>query len=386
MVSTYVPFIVENTVYTFVWMFSIMLLRREFMKIGQTSCALLSLWLFLLLTPMLILLIGILEIESVSSFRLIATLLKLIFNFFVVSFTLCRRVDIGDIYSRTSSVYNQMVKSYFLEDESVENPDNIWDKWDKLAEESTSLIERENIKSVILKGTEARDTPKGQIVFYTIEICYGKTKDLTRFVNRRFREFLVLYLDLKSANPTVDLPLFPKILQSHEQLTQTIISERCQYFNQIFSIIMKNKLNCPLFSKFFSSKFDNEVVLQDPKLRAYSCVSEMPVEIELNKAFRKSSRFVTQANYEVVVNCGGFVVKVQHTFGEFKDLRKKLLKKNKMIEELPQSKLLKSSANPELVKERKRELQRFLQKMVDDPELKTDKDLIKFLSLDMIYF
>jgi len=39
-----------------------------------------------------------------------------------------------------------------------------------------------------------------------------------------------------------------------------------------------------------------------------------------------------------------------------------------------------------VVKERKGKLKGFLRKMVDDPELKTDKDLIKFLNLDLIYF
>lgn len=121
MVFTYLPSIIDNTAYTIIWMFSIMLLRREFLKIGGTSNALLYLWSILLITPILLTILEILGLEKASSFRFIATIAKIILNFFLVVFTIIRRVDISDIYSRTSSVYNQMLKSYFLEDESVED-------------------------------------------------------------------------------------------------------------------------------------------------------------------------------------------------------------------------------------------------------------------------
>lgn len=121
MVSIYLPSIIDNTAYTIIWMFSLMLLRREFLKIGRTSGALLCLWSILLITPVLLTTLEVLGFEKPTSFRFIATITKIILNLFLVIFTLIRRVDVSDIYSRSSSMYNQMLKSYFLEDESVED-------------------------------------------------------------------------------------------------------------------------------------------------------------------------------------------------------------------------------------------------------------------------
>jgi hypothetical protein len=277
------------------------------------------------------------------------------------------------------------MKSYFLEDESLEDEDQIWDKLDKLADESIPLIERENIKSITVKPGDSKDWPEGRVHYFAIEVTYGKTKNLSRTVLRRFREFIIFFIDMKSANSSVQFSEFPGILQIKEQVTPAVLSQRVKFFNDFFQVILKNKLNSPLFSKFLSLRVA-EVAHPNQRLRTFSCVQEIPVEVQLSKAFRKSSRFLTKANYEIVVSSGAFFVKTFHLFDEFKDLRKRLRKRHAEIDELPANHILKSSANPEVVKERKGKLRNFLQNLVENNDTKVDKDLVGFLNIDKIYF
>ena len=377
-------FTIENSTYMFLWMFSIMLLRREFLKTGQTSLALIGFWGFMLITPTIVLILSVLGKADKSMLRSSLVGIKVACNLFIVLVVIVRRVDIGDIYSRTSSVYNQIMKSYFLEDESIEDEDKIWDKFDKLVDESIPLIERENIKSIVARSCEPKDTPAGWVNFYAIEISYGKTKNLTRVVFRRFREFIVFYLDLKDANPAVGLPEFPQVLQIKEQVTSIVISQRLNFFNDLFQVIMKNKLNSGLFSRFFNVKV-NEVLHPNARLRTYSCIQEIPFDVSLSKAFRKSSRLVTKANYEIIISSGDFSVKTFRVFDEFKDLRKVMVKRHLEIDQLPSNYFLKSSADPAVVKERKSKLRVFIQKLIESNDSKIDKDLVKFLNLDRIY-
>jgi hypothetical protein len=128
-----------------------------------------------------------------------------------------------------------------------------------------------------------------------------------------------------------------------------------------------------------------EVLHPNARLRTFSCIQEIPFEVTLSKAFRKSSRFVTKANYEIIISSGDFSIKTFRLFDEFKDLRKAMVKRHAEIDQLPSNYFLKSSADPGVVKERKSKLRVFIQKLIESNDSKIDKDLVKFLNLDRIY-
>ena len=135
-------------IYTFLWAFSILLLRREFKKLGRTSGFLIGFWSFLLLDPLIILLIEVRSDSNRKNSWEILTIINLMLNAFVVILSIAKRIDVHNIYSRSSTTYNQILNSYFPEDVSLEDPEKLWDKWDALAEETVPIVERENIKSI----------------------------------------------------------------------------------------------------------------------------------------------------------------------------------------------------------------------------------------------
>ena len=327
--------IIENTTYTFLWSFSILLLRREYVKLGKTSYYLLGFWAFMLITPATVLVETNVNYSEKST-RYVLKMGSLVINTFLVIFVLMKRTDVEDIHSRSASAYNKLLKSYFVEDESTAGADKLWDKWDSLSDASVPIIERENIKSIFIKGIQNHESSEGTITFFIIEIEYGKIKTLKREVLRRYREFLHMFNDLKQANPSVVFPDFPRLTSTRNEVTKDVIKERGQIFNQIF------------------------------------------------KAVKEETKFATNVSYEVVVKCGKYFTTTHHLFSDFKALHKSLSKRHKNLEELPPSHVTKSSGNPLVVKERKVKLEALLNGLLSDPFTKADVETIRFLNLDAV--
>ena len=376
--------IIENTAYTFLWAFSIVLMRREFLKLGKTSNYLLGFWAFMLITPATALLIEMDFNESDKNIRHVLKLASLVINTFLVIFCLIKRTDIEDIYSRSTSAYKKLLKSYFVEEESILSADKLWDKWDNLSDASVPIIERENIKSIFIKGTKDHEFSEGTVSFFTIQIEYGKTKDLKREVLRRYREFLHMFNELKLANPNTVFPDFPRLTRTRNEVTKDVIKERGQLFNQIFNIIVTERLNCPELNRFLSKSPELEMTDVERRGRIMSTVQETEFTAIISKAVKEETKFATQARYEVVVRCGKYSITTHHLFSDFKALHKSLSKKHKNLDEIPPSHVTKSSANPLVVKERKVKLQGFLNSLLSDPFTKADIETIRFINLDAI--
>lgn len=380
-VSTDLGNIIENTTYTFLWVFSIMLLRREFVKLGKTTWILLSFYAFMILTPITVLLVDMDSDISISNLRYTLKLISLFLNALLIGFGIIKRTDIGNIYSRSSSAYNQLLKSYFVEDESIEDPEKLWEKWDTLAEETVPIVTRENIKSITITGTKEIEDVLGIIIFYIIEIDYGKTRSLKREVPRRYREFLQVFYDLKTSNPNVQFPDFPAFTKTRSEVTKEVVRQRGQTFNEIFQLIVSEKLHCPSLSKFLNKSPEPEFSEAERKNRIMSTIQETEFTVSINKATREEKKFMTHARYEIVVFCGKKSVTSYHRFSDFKKLHKTLAKRHKNLEELPPNHLTKSSTNPKVVKERKLKLQEFLAGLLNDPFTKSDIDTVRFLNL-----
>lgn len=378
--------IVENTSYTFLWMFTIMILRREYIKMGKTSLILIIYWFLLLSLPLSSLCFTIYNSNNINSdFRPIAVIISLIFNSALIIFCLIKPIDIGDIYSRSSTAYQQMLKAYFVdEEESLGDPERVWDKFDEVVDRNISIIERENIKSIIIKETKTIEESSGTVILYAMEICYGKTRDLTRTVMRRYREFIEMFHDLRLCNPEKNFPEFPGMTATKKDVTAEIIRKRGIFFNEMLGFIVSEKLNSPILNKFLTSALESEFILINSRERIMSTVQETTFFVNISKAMKEKQKFMTHARYEIVVQCGKFSVTSYHRFSDFKDLRKYLCKRYRDIGELPESYVMKSSINPKVVKERKIRLTSFLQSLLDRSELKADAEVVSFLKLDKI--
>ena len=305
-------------------------------------------------------------------------------NAFVVILSIAKRIDVHNIYSRSSTTYNQILNSYFPEDVSLEDPEKLWDKWDALAEETVPIVERENIKSIKINTTKEIEDKDGKVVLYILEICYGKTRDINRIVLRRYREFYELYNNLKACNEKTEFPAFPKMTKTKNEVTFEVVKQRTMVFNELFAIIVKEKLNCPVLSKFLSTKASAEIVESDRRERIMSTIEENIFSVSIPKARKEETKFKTHAKYEVIVKCGKIVITTHYLFSDFKNLHKLMKKRYKNIVELPSTNLIKSSANPKVVKERRLKLESFLKGLLDNKYTKADQDVVSFLKLDTI--
>ncbi|OMJ78540.1 hypothetical protein SteCoe_21601 [Stentor coeruleus] len=377
--------IVENTSYTFLWLFSIMILRREFIRIGKTSLVLIIFWFIILLLPLSSFLLSILENNSeYHHLRNLLILIIILFNCALIVFCLIRTVDVRDVYTRTSTTYQQMLKSYFIEDESLEDSRKDLSVVDDAEEKDKSIFERENIKKIVIKETKNIEDGSGIDVCYVIEICYGKTKNLMRKVMRRFREFIEMFYDLKKYNPRVVFPEFPVLTINKEDLTEEIIRNHGIFFNELFDIIISRRLRSQVLDKFLSNTNESEYIKTNPKDRVMSTVFETVFTVNISKTKKDKHKFVSQTIYEITVSCGKFSITTHHYFSDFKSLRKSLKNSHENIIDLPKSHLTKSSINPKVVEERKIKLAEFLQYLLDTPEFKTDPEVVNFLKLDAI--
>ena len=375
--------IIENTTYTFLWSFSILLLRREYVKLGKTSYYLLGFWAFMLITPATVLVETNVNYSEQST-RYVLKMGSLVINTFLVIFVLMKRTDVEDIHSRSASAYNKLLKSYFVEDESTAGADKLWDKWDSLSDASVPIIERENIKSIFIKGIQNHESSEGTITFFIIEIEYGKIKTLKREVLRRYREFLHMFNDLKQANPSVVFPDFPRLTSTRNEVTKDVIKERGQIFNQIFNIIVTDTLNSPELNRFLGKRQELEMSEAERRGRIMSTIQETEFTAFITKAVKEETKFATNVSYEVVVKCGKYFTTTHHLFSDFKALHKSLSKRHKNLEELPPSHVTKSSGNPLVVKERKVKLEALLNGLLSDPFTKADVETIRFLNLDAV--
>ncbi|OMJ71472.1 hypothetical protein SteCoe_30299 [Stentor coeruleus] len=378
--------IVENTSYAFLWMFTIIMLRREYIIMGKTSLILIIYWFLVLSLPLASISFTVYENNAISSdFRPMAVLISLFFNSALIIFCLIKPIDIGDIYSKSSTGYQQMLKAYFVEDEeSLGDPEKVWDKFDEVVDRNISIIERENIKNIIIKETKTIEESSGTVVLYIMEICYGKTRDMNRTVMRRYREFIEMYHDLRNCNPEKILPEFPGMTATKKDVTAEVIKKRMIFFNEIFEFIVSEKLNSPVLNKFLTSAAESEFIQINSRDRIMSTVQESTFSVNIPKATKEKQKFMTHARYEIVVQCGKFSIITYHRFSDFKDLRKNLSKRYRDVGELPESYVMKSSINPKVVKERKIRLASFLHSLLDRPELKADADVVSFLKLDKI--
>jgi hypothetical protein len=383
MFSSITSDVVESTIYTFLWMFSIMLLRREYMKMGKTSIILICFWTGMMITPILMFVTDTYA-ENGIKVRYYMNAIILILNALVVLVCLFKRVDIGNIYSRSASAYHQLLKSYFVEDESIAE-DKIWEKWDTLAEETTPIVERDNIRSMVIK--ETRETEEdGEIgIYYVIDISYGKIKQLNRTVLRRYREFMGLYKELKSAYPAKELPEFPRMMVKKSDVNERVVKERVAAFDELLRFIISEKLHCPTLTRFLSTKPENEISNCPPRERLKSTIQENLFTVSISKARKEKKKLLTHASYEIEIKCGKNVITTFHRFSDFKTLRKGLAKRHKSIGELPASYITKSSVNPKVVKERKVALESFLNSLLEYVNTKTDPEVISFLELDRLF-
>ena len=364
-------------------LFSTMLLRREYTRMGRTSYILIGFWAFMILSPLTVLIFAIISGNHSNEPRYVLKLVSLILNTLLVVFVGLKRIDLENVYSRSTSIYQQLLKTYFIEDESIEEVEHPWDKWDT-QEEEVSIIDRENIKSIFIKGTTEIEEPEGIIIYYIIEITYGKTHNLKREVLRRYREFFEMYNDLKSSHISINFPDFPKITSTRKEVTGEVIRQRGQDFNELFQLIMTERLCSPGLSKFLSNKPDIDIAGNGRYERVMSTIQDTNFTVSITKAVKQDYTFLPHANYEIVVRCGTKIIKSSHRFSDFKILHKSLKKKYKITDELPPSDLTKSSINPKVIKERKIKLQGLLMSLIENPITKIDPDVISFLKLDTI--
>lgn len=352
---------------------------------GKTSFILIIFWFTVMLLPLSSFLLSMEEDDfKYHNIRILLILINILFNCALIIFCLIRTVDVRDIYTRTSSTYQQMLKSYFIEDESLEDSRKDVSVVDDLEEKEKSIFERENIKRVMIKETKQIEDDLGIDVFYVVEICYGKTKNLMRKVVRRYREFIEIFYDLKKYNPKVAFPEFPALIISKDDLTEEIIRNRGIAFNELFDFIISKRLRSPVLDNFLANIKESEYIKIDHKERAMSTVFETTFTVNITKTKKDKHKFVSQTIYEITVNCGKFSTTTHHYFSDFKSLRKSLKKSHESIIDLPNSHITKSSINPKVVEERKIKLAEFLQYLLDTPEFKTDPEVVDFLKLDII--
>jgi hypothetical protein len=236
----------------------------------------------------------------------------------------------------------------------------------------------------MIKETKQIEDGSGIDVFYVIEICYGKTKNLMRKVVRRFREFIEMFYDLKKFNPKVVFPEFPALMVNKDDLTEEVIRYRGIIFNELFDFIISKHLRSPVLDNFLTNIKESEYIKIDPKERVMSTVFETTFIVNIKKTKKDKHKFVSQTIYEITVSCGKFSTTTHHYFSDFKSLRKSLKKSNESIIDLPNSHITKSSINPKVVEERKIKLAEFLQYLLDTPEFKTNPEVVDFLKLDII--
>ena len=384
MVNVKLENIVENTSYTFIWMCSVFILRREYTQMGKNSAALLGFFTFMILTPLIVLLVDTTSGINESNLRYVLMIISLFLNVFLVVFIIVKRIDVDYTKSASSDNYHQLLGSYIVDDESIEDVDKIWEKWDTQAEESVSVIERENIKSINIKGTKEITESEGNIVYYIIEINYGKTQNLKREVLRRYREFFEMYSDLKAANSSVEFPVFPLITNTRKDVTAEVIKKREKAFNELLQLILVKKLHSRGLSRFLSNKSEIDITGINKRERVMSTIQDTTFTVAITKAVKEEGKFFTHASYEINTKCGLHVIKSAHRFDDFKILYKSLKSKYLIANEFPESYLIKSSVDPKIVKERKIMLQALLTSLIENPVTKSDPEVVKFLNLDTI--
>ena len=107
--------IIENTSYTLLMLFSTMLLRREYTRMGRTSYILIGFWAFMILSPLTVLIFAIISGNHSNEPRYVLKLVSLILNTLLVVFVGLKRIDLENVYSRSTSIYQQLLKTYFIE-------------------------------------------------------------------------------------------------------------------------------------------------------------------------------------------------------------------------------------------------------------------------------
>jgi PX domain len=378
------PYLIQSIIYFIIWMLSIALLRREYLKMGRTTGVLIAFWGFMTLNSVVILLADLGLSKGIENLRSVFLMIEFGLNSVSFLFVLVKKVDISNIYSRSSSQYNYLLKSYFIEDESLEEPGKVWNRLDNVLEKNIPIIQRENIKSILIQDT--REVAEGDdlVVYYIIEVCYGKTRDLKRTVLRRYSEFLELYQDLKEANPSIKFPEFPKMTKTRIEVTRDIVNLRFEIFNLLMSEILKQKLDSPLLAQFLSSKPRPPMTDNEKRERIMSTIEETIFNVAVTKATKEETKFKTHAKYEVLVKCSGINIVSYHRFQDFKYLHKSLKKRHKNLESLPPNHFIKSSADPRIVKERKLKLENYLKNLLNNSNTKSDPEVISFLKLDSI--
>ncbi|OMJ93879.1 hypothetical protein SteCoe_3071 [Stentor coeruleus] len=352
---------------------------------GKTSIILIIYWILILSLPLASLCFTIYNKNAIySELRPLSILISLFFNTTLIVFCLIKPIDIENIYSRSSTTYQQMLKTYFIEEESLWGLEKVYDKFDGVIDKNISIIERENIKSIIIKETKTIEEDSKTVFIYVMEICYGKTKNLTRTVMRRYREFIEMFHDLKISNPDKIFPEFPGMTATKKDVTVEVLKKRGIFFNEMLEFIVSEKLNSPILNIFLTSAVESEFIKINKKERIMSTVQETNFFVYISKVTKEKKKFMIYARYEVIVQCGKFNTTTYHRFSDFKELRKYLCKRYRNIGELPEDYIMKSSINPKVISERKIRLTSFLQSLLDRQDLKVDAEVVRFLKLDKI--
>lgn len=219
---------------------------------------------------------------------------------------------------------------------------------------------------------------------------------------REFDEFLKFLVDqdiksnklLEFLQPKSIVDYYGKKIQDPEEVDSSRKKSK-ETEQEIPDIIPRNKQIHRTFTPGDSSHIENEahlsqefssVTLVNQRMMREesisSCLEDMAYTVSILTTYNSGMGYKKHTMYEIEVQTERNTRLVSRRFTDFKKLDDKIRKKYGRIGQLPQYGMGVSSTDPRVVTDRRFKLQKYLEDLISNEEVRTDPAVLEFLELD----
>ncbi|CAG9329667.1 SGK3_2 [Blepharisma stoltei] len=408
------------------WLISVYITRKEYLIAGKTSIWLRIWWVAMLLQQFACVSILITYDSNVSYYQntKVEHIILLSFYGSICVYGFLKPEDLNNQQKEQVEGYYQVISDSYVgsgKTKELEEQD-VWEKFNETSyfDEEVKIQEikrrksvREKIQKVVVEDYEVDENHGDPIVYYIIRIYKGKSSKIIEQTRRRYREFLSLYKELETQHLNSNFPPFPAQTAIKGLIDINKIKERVSAFNNLLEFILNNYSEFENFKTFLqpneklkfygkrksqiiipysvsqTKQFDSspEPIVDEESIRRErigSFIAENKHTVYINSTHQEGQGHKTHTVYDICVKLGFEEIWSHHRFSEFKELREKLKKLEINMPSIPSSGIGVSSVDPKVVTKRMTKLTEFLQKIIDQNELRTNPDVINFLNLNQI--